>query len=405
MISLKDNIVKGLKIIIRYGLIVINDGFICFKSNPKITIFESFSGNDINDNPAAIYWEFIKKHPELRYTTYFSVKSRFYKKLHERYPKIKLLRRFSLKWVWIMAHSRIWVFNSRMPQWWKKNRQTIYIQTWHGTPLKHLGIDIEHVSIPGNSTVDYRRQFIREAARWKYLIAPNNFSMKVFRSAFQFNNEFLPIGYPRNDILYKNNQPDVIAQLKKKLVGQSTATVILYSPTWRDDSIKKGQYRFNLPFDLGNFFEHVSNNTMLVLRPHYLVKDHINISGFEDRVKILADNDIAQLYLIVDLLITDYSSVMFDYANLKRPMMFYAYDLEHYRDDLRGFYVNYKAEIPGPLATTENQLYSALETFDQNQCFPKYRKALISFSQKYCSWETGKASSEVVKIIEQEMLK
>ncbi|WP_282801089.1 CDP-glycerol glycerophosphotransferase family protein [Secundilactobacillus kimchicus] len=406
MTSLKARFVKGLKLIIRYGLIVINDGFICFKPNPKLTIFESFNGNDINDNPAAIYRELVTHHPELRQTAYFSVKPRVYADLRQRYPEIKLLRRFSLKWVWVMAHAKVWVFNSRMPQWWRKNRQTTYIQTWHGTPLKRLGVDIEHVAIPGNTTEDYGRQFIREAARWQYLIAPNAFSKKVFRSAFQFHNEFLPVGYPRNDVLYRDNQPATVAQIKKKLVGSATATVILYAPTWRDDdAIKAGRYHFKLPFDLGHFFEHVSADTILVLRPHYLVKDHIDITGFEDRVKILADNDIAQLYLMADLLITDYSSVMFDYANLERPMLFYAYDLAHYRDELRGFYFNYQAEIPGPLATTESDLHAALDTFYQDRCFPAYRAALMGFSQKYCGWETGRASAEVVKIMEQEMTK
>ncbi len=97
----------------------------------------------------------------------------------------------------------------------------------------------------------------------------------------------------------------------------------MYAPTWRDDDFsEQGKYKFTLPFNLDDFFDSVDPQTILIIRPHYLVKDSIDITGFEDRVKILADEDINQLYLITDMLITDYSSVMFDFANLKRPMLF-----------------------------------------------------------------------------------
>ncbi|GAW99552.1 CDP-glycerol glycerophosphotransferase [Secundilactobacillus mixtipabuli] len=400
MTGLKNQVIKGLKIVIRYGLIVLNDGFICIPAKKDLIMFESFNGNDINDNPAAIYRQLVADRPAFEATAYFGVKPRRYRELHAKYPEIKLVKRFSFKWVWLMAHAGYWVLNSRLPNWWRKNKGTVYIQTWHGTPLKHLGVDIEHVAIPGTKTTDYYRQFTREAARWDYLIAPNDYSKQIFRSAFQFHNHFLDIGYPRNDVLYHENQPAAIQSLKLRLVGSADATVMTYAPTWRDDdAIKTGQYHFELPFDLQRFFDHVSDNTILVLRPHYLVKDHIDIRGFEDRVKIIADEDIANLYLITDLMITDYSSVMFDYANLNRPMLFYAYDLEHYRDQLRGFYFNYQAEIPGPLAITEEQLDQYLSQFSKLGTFADYQSQLAGFNQKYCEWEDGSASEKVAQLI------
>lgn len=396
----KNQLIKGLKIVIRYGLIVINDGFICLPVKRHQMMFESFNGNDVNDNPAAVYRQLIQTHPEYQVTSYFGVKPHLYRKLKHRYPEINLVKRFSLKWVWLMARSEYWVFNSRLPNWWHKNRGTTYLQTWHGTPLKHLGVDIEQVAIPGIDTENYYRQFTQEAARWDYLIAPNAYSKKAFESAFKFKNQFLEIGYPRNDVLYANDHESQIRALKQQLVGNPDATVITYAPTWRDDdAIKMGQYHFDLPFQLQHFFEHVSADTMLVIRPHYLVKDFIDIEGFEDRVKILADEDIAQLYLITDLLMTDYSSVMFDFANLKRPMLFYAYDLSHYRDQLRGFYFDYEAEIPGPLVTSEVQLLKQLDIFYDQGRFTDYQAKLEAFNTKYCGWEDGTASAKTVDVI------
>ncbi|MTV81252.1 CDP-glycerol glycerophosphotransferase family protein [Secundilactobacillus folii] len=400
MASFKTQLIQAVKIVIRFGLIVLNDGFICLRSKKSLIIFESFNGNDINDNPAAIYQALVKTKPELRPSAYFGVKPKRYRALHAKYPEIKLVKRFSFKWVWLMAHAGYWVFNSRLPNWWRKNKGTTYIQTWHGTPLKHLGVDIEHVAIPGTKTEDYYRQFTREASRWDYLIAPNDYSKQIFRSAFQFHNQFLDIGYPRNDVLYQQNQPAIIRQLKQQLVGDAKATVVTYAPTWRDDdAIKTGQYHFELPFNLQRFFEQVDDRTILVLRPHYLVKDHIDIHGFEDRVKIIADEDIAKLYLVSDLLITDYSSVMFDFANLNRPMLFYAYDLEHYRDQLRGFYFDYQAEIPGPLATNERQFDKYLKQFSTSHDFQNYQSQMAGFNQKYCVWEDGTASQKVADLI------
>lgn len=401
MSFVKSNLIAFIKLIARYILIVINDGFICMRVKKRLVLFESFNGKDVSDNPLAIYKKVIEDNPDMKNSCYFSVKPSAFRRLSQEYPKIRLLKRFTPLWVWYSARASFWVMNSRMPQWWKKNKGTTYIQTWHGTPLKRLGVDISHVEIPGNTTQQYHQQFIDEADRWDYLIAPNAYSKTIFQSAFGFHHHFLDIGYPRNDILYHENNLKSIDLLKKQLLGTSPEHVIMYAPTWRDDDYQKqGVYKFELPFSLKKFFEVVDSNTTLIIRPHYLVKDHINISGFEDRVKICAEQDIKQLYLITDLLITDYSSVMFDFANLKRPMLFFPYDLDHYRDELRGFYFEYQPQnLPGPMVTDATRFYSELALFNTTRRFTDYEKNLEDFNTKFCAWENGTASQKVSEII------
>ncbi|MBW1605516.1 CDP-glycerol glycerophosphotransferase family protein [Lactobacillus sp. Sy-1] len=402
--SFINKMIKMVKIVIRYGLIVINDGFICLPVKKGVVIFDSFNGRDINDNPAAIYRQLVRDDPKFAQTTFFAVKPDKYNELHAQYPEIKLLKRFMPSWVWYMARAEFWVFNSRMPAWWRKNRRTTYIQTWHGTPLKKLGVDIDNVEMPGTDTTKYHRRFVAETRRWDYLIAPNQYSKVIFKRAFQFHNQFLDIGYPRNDVLYSDNNKIAIQSLKRELLGNSTAHVITYAPTWRDDQyITRGQYKFELPFDLKRFFEVVADDTILIIRPHYLIKDHINITGFEDRVRILADEDISSIYLITDLLITDYSSVMFDFANLNRPMLFYSYDLEHYRDQLRGFYFNYQTELPGPLTTNQDQFFDQLARYTVDGTFKNEYDKMKLFREKFCSWESADSSEQVVKIIRGEV--
>lgn len=392
-------ITQPIKLLSRYILIVINELLIRLPIKKNLIIFESFNGQSVNDNPAAIYKEIKILHPELASNLFFGIKGNCFSQVQKDNPDVQLLKRWSLKWILVMARANYWIFNSRLPLWWHKNAQTVYVQTWHGTPLKKLGLDIKNVEIPGTSTEKYHQDFKKEAARWNYLIAPNAYSETIFKRAFGFKNKFIRSGYPRNDVLFTTKQTE-INSLKKRLVGEEVAQVILYAPTWRDDNfIYKGRYRFNLPFDLKEFFEAVPPHTMLIIRPHYLVKDHIDIRGFEDRVKILAETDISQLYLISDLLITDYSSVMFDFANLKRPILFFPYDLKHYAGELRGFYFDYLRQCPGPIVTKRSELYSQLRIFSKNKSFPNYQEQINDFEENFLAWEHGNAAKQVIEAI------
>ncbi|WP_024746215.1 CDP-glycerol glycerophosphotransferase family protein [Levilactobacillus namurensis] len=397
----RKSVIQMAKLVARYGLIVLNDGLICLPIKRRLVLFESFNGKDVNDNPAAIYRELVAEDPRYRTTAYFSVKPREYAALHAKYPEIQLIKRFTPKWVYLMARAEFWVLNSRLPNWWHANRRTTTIQTWHGTPLKKLGTDIDHVAIPGQTTARYHADFVTAANRWDYLIAPNQYSQEIFKRAFGYRGRFLPIGYPRNDVLYTADTPDQVAAVKQRLLPGVTGPVVTYAPTWRDDdAIRPGVYRFDLPFDLGEFFQHVSADTHLVIRPHYLVKDQVDIRGYEDRVTVLAETDIAELYLISNLLITDYSSVMFDYANLKRPQLFFAYDLAHYRDQLRGFYFDYTAQtLPGPLVTQTSSFYQQLDVWRDYGQFPDHAAAQAAFYHRFCDWEDGTASRRVARLI------
>lgn len=394
----KKKLNRFIKKSIRKVITTINNVLIHLPVRKNSVVFESFQGKDINDNPAAIYNKWVEKYPEYKKIAYFTVKKTEYKTFKQLYPNVKIVKKFMPKWVWVMARANFWVFNSRTPKWWKKNPGTVYMQTWHGTPLKKLGVDIEKVMMPGTNTKRYKRNFTREAHRWDYLIAPNQYSKDIFARAFDFNNHFLDIGYPRNDVLYTDNNQDKINELKNKYFHRTDIKVITYAPTWRDDDYKrKGVYNFEFAFDLSKFFKIVDNDTMLIIRPHYLVKDSIDITGFENRVKIMVDEDISDLYLISDLLITDYSSVMFDYANLKRPMIFYSYDLQHYEGELRGFYFDYRSELPGPVVENESDFYKAVDEFSRTNHFAQYDSKLEEFYNKYCGWESDKSSELFVE--------
>ena len=175
--------------------------------------------------------------------------------------------------------------------------------------------------------------------------------------------------------------------------------VILYAPTWRDDEYyESGKYKFDLKLDLRMMQKKLSDEYVVILRTHYFIADNLDVTGLEGFVYNLSKyDDIAELYLISDILITDYSSVFFDYANLKRPMLFFTYDLDKYRDVLRGFYIDMEKELPGPLLFTTEEIIDSIENI--NTVNAKYASIYNEFYDRFCGWEDGHASENCIKAV------
>lgn len=357
-------------------------------------VFESFLGKQFSDNPRAIY-EYMKEHyPE--YKLYWSVDPRFIDNFKDK--GVNIVPRLSIKWLLIMASAKYWVSNSRMPLWIPKPKHTVYLQTWHGTPLKKLAADMDDVFMPGTNIENYKRNFLKESANWDYLISPNPYSTEIFRRAFAFKKEMIESGYPRNDFLYNANNEKEILALKKKYQIPTDKKVILYAPTWRDDQyFEKGKYKFDLKLDLKHMQEQLGDQYIVLLRLHYLIANHIDVSEYKGFAFDFSHHeDIRELYMVSDLLITDYSSVFFDYANLKRPMIFFVYDIEDYRDRLRGFYFDFEEKAPGPLVKTTEEVIEEINKLEKNKRLPRN---FDEFYETFCSWEDGNATKRVVETV------
>jgi len=361
----------------------------------KTVIFESFAGKQYSCNPRAIYEYMKEHHPE--YNLIWSVNPSYTDIFEEK--NVPYIHRFTLKWLFAMARAEYWVVNSRLPLWIPKPKHTTYVQTWHGTPLKRLAVDMEEVHMPGTNTEKYKQNFTKEAAKWDYLISPNRYSTEIFARAFQFNKTMIESGYPRNDFLYTDNCPETMKAIKRKMNIPEDKKVILYAPTWRDDQFyKKGKYKFDLDLNLDKLREEIGDNYVIVLRMHYLVAENFDLSPYKGFAYDFSSyEDIRELYMVSDLLITDYSSVFFDFANLKRPMIFFVPDIETYRDKLRGFYFDFEQEAPGPLVKTTEEVIEKIKQTETSD----YRLPDIfePFYEKFCYLETGKSSEKVVNKI------
>lgn len=362
-----------------------------FPPQKKLIMFESFLGKQYSCNPRAIYEYLQRNHPE--YELIWSVDPRFEKGFVEK--GIPYARRFSVKWLFLMARARFWVTNSRMPLWIPKPKQTIYLQTWHGTPLKKLAHDMKEVLMAGTTTEQYKQEFYIESRNWDYLISPNRYSTEIFKRAFKFDKEMIESGYPRNDIFYKDDRDVRAKEFKQKHQLPEDKKVILYAPTWRDNQFhQEGKYKLDLQLDLEKLKQELGDEYIIILRMHYLVAENFDLEAYKGFAWDFSKHeDIRELYLISDLLITDYSSVFFDYANLKRPMIFFTYDLEEYKDDIRGFYFNFEEKAPGPLVETTEEVIAAIK--DQGNPTVSNER-MNDFYQQFCYLEDGHAAERVV---------
>ncbi|EIT83872.1 teichoic acid biosynthesis protein F [Fictibacillus macauensis ZFHKF-1] len=352
----------------------------------KLIVFESFLGKNYSDSPKNIYEELQRSKQGYQCVWVFNEKRRI--------PgKAKQVKRFSLRYYYYTARAKYWVTNSRLPMHLDKRPDNVYLQTWHGTPLKKLVFDMNEVY---SANPDYKKHFYTQSRRWDYLIAANHYSSEIFRRAFKFDKQMLEYGYPRNDVLHDKDRDQQAYRLKQKLGIPLDKKVILYAPTWRDDDFyEPGKYKFQLRLDLQRMKEKLGDTYVILLRMHYFIADHVDTSGAEGfAYNFSTYNDIADLYLLSDVLITDYSSVFFDYANLKRPILFYTYDLEKYRDTLRGFYINIEEEVPGPLLRDSEAVIATLLNLDET--VKAYEANYERFYEKFCGWEQGNATKKVI---------
>ncbi len=354
----------------------------------KWVMFETFFGKNYSDSPKYIY-EYLANHNTKDYKFIWVLNN------GTKPPYgATVVKRFSKEYAYYLAKCKYFVFNVRQPLWFVKREGQVFLETWHGTPLKKLVFDQEEVT---SADPHYKAQFYRQRAEWDYLIAANPFSTKTFRSCFKFDNEMLEVGYPRNDLLYHPNKEKIAENLKKKLGIPQDKKTILYAPTWRDDEYyKPGQYKFQLQLNLQKMKAALGDEYVILLRMHHYVADNLDVTGVEDfAINLSKYDDITEIYLVSDLCITDYSSVFFDYANLKRPVLFYTYDIEKYRDILRGFYIDINTEVPGPLVYTTEEVIDAIQNIDQ--ITEQYKERYEEFYERFCSVDDGNASKRTVE--------
>ncbi len=370
------------------------------KVDNHLIIFHTFNGKAYSDTPKAIY-KYMQEHNEYDdYKYIWAFKNPEKYKYLENNKNTKVVKSNSKEFEECLQKAKYWIFNYRAGdhQYPKKNQ--VFVQCWHGTPLKKLGYDLKGTHNAMNSEEEIHKKYKVDAKKFKYIISPSKFASEKFISAWNLEktnmtDKVLEKGYPRNDFLYNFKEEDV-KRIKQELNIPDDKKVILYAPTWRDDQHQAGVgYTYKTEVDFDMLQKNLEKDYVLLFRAHYLVANSFEFDKYKGFIYNVSEvDDINELYIISDILVTDYSSVFFDYANLKRPMLFYMYDFDKYKDDLRGFYIDLE-ELPGKITKTEAELIEAIKETNNFEYNDKYKK----FNEKYNYLDDGQATKRVVEEI------
>ncbi len=366
--------------------------FYRMKMKENWVTFESFVGRNYSGQPKYVY-QYMQKVYGNKYKYIWIVDKKGIK-IDGKHTKVK---RFGLRYFYYMTRSKYWVNNMRQPTWLPRHDGQIMLETWHGTPLKRLVFDMDDVHA---ANPHYKNIVYKQSRGWDYLLSDNPFSTEKFQSCFRFEKEkILEAGYPANDPLYAPDLEERSIEIKKKLGIPLDKKVLLYAPTWRDDNYyDAGEYKFELALDLDRLKKEFEGEYVILLRMHYWIVDQLDLSKYPGFVFNGSDyDDITELYMISDICMTDYSSVFFDYANLRRPILYYTYDLEKYRDVLRGFYLDVEKDLPGPLLLTNDEVVDAIKNIDK--ITEQYKEKYDIFYDRFCCIDDGNAAKRVVEAV------
>ena len=291
----------------------------------------------------------------------------------------------------LLASADLLVANTHTELDWEKRPGTTYLQTWHGTPLKRIHHDV--LWAPEGRLV----RLDRDIALWDVLLSPNAASTPRLAGAFGYRGRLAETGYPRNDALTGPGAEAVRDRTRAAMGLTSQQTAVLYAPTWRDQEVFGGSGPLALPLDVAALRAALPDDVVVLVRAHNMVTGRLASEPLPGVLDVSYHPDIRDLYLAADALVTDYSSVMFDFAITGKPIVLSAPDLEAFAGTLRGFYFDLGPVAPGPLTTSLEELAGALG--DLPGVAAGHADAYTAFRSTFCSLEDGHATDRVLELL------
>lgn len=309
-------------------------------------------------------------------------------------PNVKVCKTNSIPAIYYLAVGRIWVDNNRKENYIRKRKGQYYIQTWHGgIALKKIEKDYQD-----NLGDTYISNAKRDTKMANLYISNSNFCTNMYRNSFWYQGEILECGSPRNDILINQN-PGLEQHVREKLGISDKIKLAIYAPTYRESN-DLTPYQLDYKNMLDTLEKKFGGKFVLAVRLHPLVAEQSNQLIYnEDIINATPYPDLYELMAIGDVLITDYSNIMFEFSYMKKPVFLYAKDRYEYEKE-RGFYFNY-GELPYDIATNEEELIKFILDYKEED----YLDKVSNFFKDLELYETGHASKTVVDRILLEMSK
>ncbi|GHH13319.1 CDP-glycerol glycerophosphotransferase family protein [Streptomyces rubradiris] len=352
--------------------------------DPDLAVFAAYWNRGVACNPAAIAAKLGELAPHIRPVWTVSKKNAALLP-----PGTDHVIPGSRRYWETMATAKYLTNNVNFPNAVVKRPDAIHLQTHHGTPLKRMGMDQRDHPAAAQG-LDFAALMAR-VDRWDYSLSANSHSTRMWERAYPSRYTSLDYGYPRNDVYYTATAADVRAARERLGIAPGQRAV-LYAPTHRDY-----EAGFTPRLDLAALADSLGENTVLLVRAHYFYGAAAQLTGLRRSGRIIdvsVYDPVEELCLAADALVTDYSSIMFDYANLDRPIVIYADDWETYRTT-RGVYFDLMADHPGQVARTQEELAEIFRSGAWRD--ERAAKARAAFRHRFCEYDDGRAAERVVR--------
>ncbi|WKX70664.1 bifunctional glycosyltransferase/CDP-glycerol:glycerophosphate glycerophosphotransferase [Streptomyces sp. XD-27] len=355
-----------------------------------LAVYSAYWNRGVLCNPAAIYYKARELAPHVQGV--WVVRQSEVANLPEDVPYVVPGTRAYYR---VVARAKYLINNVNFPNDLVKRPGTFHVQTLHGTPLKSMGLDQQHYPASGGGMSF--RNLLRRVDRWDIVLSSNQHSSEIWERVYPSSYTLLETGYPRNDVLFTSTTDDV-ARIRAELGIPPHRAAILYAPTLRD--YEPG---FTPRLNLARLARALSPDSVLLVRAHYSYGIRPELAELQEAgvvIDVSRHPSVEELLLASDALITDYSSIMFDYAILNRPIVIHADDWDVYRAT-RGVYFDLLSgkpgETPGAVARTEDELIAVFHEGRWNDAEAAALRA--AFRERFCRFDDGRAAERVVRAL------
>ncbi len=365
----------------------------------KVILYDSYFGRGMICNPYALFLELIKNEDFKDYTHVWVIEDRYGNEpIMEQFQNNKnvfAIARHSDDHLRYLASAKYIITNVSLPFYYCKKEGQVYVNTWHGTPIKSLGFDMPDAPVTISNVL---RNFLST----DYIISANPFLTSVFLDKYKldglYEGTIIEEGYPRNDRLFHTDKAEIISSLQKYGIDiDSKKEIILYAPTWKGSDYNRPEIDVNEYIDFKRIVESMidTDRYQILLKPHQVVYKELKKSGRMSDSLIPAFIDTNELLSITDILISDYSSIFYDYLVTDKPVIFYIPDLEKYKNE-RGLYLEPEA-LPGPCFTKLSEIGNVINNLDE--FINKYRSSYEAAKSFACPKDDGNVAKRIIDVV------
>jgi CDP-glycerol glycerophosphotransferase len=348
-------------------------------------LYDCFGGREYSDSPRAVYEELLRRGAP--YEHLWVVRDGAFQVPES----ARAVRELSEEYYDAYARARYIVASDPWPKWATRRPEQTWLQTWHGAPLKRLGCDLAGWPRAARA---YRRARGQPGENWQLVVSPAAFATSILRRAFPAADEVVETGLPRTDILFRSDREQLAENLRRRLGLAPDQRIVLYAPTYRDHVLGHVGYRIGSMLDLRALHSGLGEDYVVLFRKHRLTEGTLPADVSRLVLDVSDYPDSMELLLVADVLVTDYSSAIFDFASTGRLMVFFTPDLEAYRDEIRGFSIDFESVAPGPLLRTTDEVIEALR--QPEALHTEFAQRYERFVEEYCPLNDGGAASRVV---------